>query len=302
MHTFRMKLQLNLYKAVMALTLFFIVFIEAGTIVTAQSQVFADILSPVMRLLFPILVALLLGSSLLILFRCLDKMGKKGLWIYTGILFVILLVGFGVILSNFLPFSSTDAYNMQDMAMYLAKTGEKPISDTAPHASYFGMFSNNYFLTVIFAKFINMLSRAGITEVQFALLALSVAGMIIATIFLYLTGIRIGGLKGGAKILTLCVLNPIYYILPMWIYTCSFSIPFTAAVIYFRSQTSERRVMERQSYFCNIVCCIRNNRLLYPSNGSDPDDCICFLLYFGSAYWKKENQKKVYRALESYCL
>ena len=28
MHTFRMKLQLNLYKAVMALTLFFIVFIE----------------------------------------------------------------------------------------------------------------------------------------------------------------------------------------------------------------------------------------------------------------------------------
>ena len=101
--------------------------------------------------------------------------------------------------------------------MYLAKTGEKPISDTAPHASYFGMFSNNYFLTVIFAKFINMLSRAGITEVQFALLALSVAGMIIATIFLYLTGIRIGGLKGGAKILTLCVLNPIYYILPMWI-------------------------------------------------------------------------------------
>lgn len=77
MHTFRMKLQLNLYKAVMALTLFFIVFIEAGTIVTAQSQVFADILSPVMRLLFPILVALLLGSSLLILFRCLDKMGKR---------------------------------------------------------------------------------------------------------------------------------------------------------------------------------------------------------------------------------
>lgn len=82
MHTFRMKLQLNLYKAVMALTLFFIVFIEAGTIVTAQSQVFADILSPVMRLLLPILIALLLGSSLLILFRCLDKIGKKGLWIY----------------------------------------------------------------------------------------------------------------------------------------------------------------------------------------------------------------------------
>lgn len=183
MHTFRIKLQLNLYKAVMALTLFFIVFIEAGTIVTAQSQVFAGILSPVMRLLLPILIALLLGSSLLILFRCLDKMGKKGLWIYTGILFVILLVGFGVILSNFLPFSSTDAYNMQDMAMYLAKTGEKPISDTAPHASYFGMFSNNYFLTVIFAKFINMLSRAGITEVQFALLALSVAGMIMRQYF-----------------------------------------------------------------------------------------------------------------------
>lgn len=248
MHTFRMKLQLNLYKAVMALTLFFIVFIEAGTIVTAQSQVFADILSPVMRLLLPILIALLLGSSLLILFRCLDKMGKKGLWIYTGILFVILLAGFGVILSNFLPFSSTDAYNVLDMAMYLAKTGEKPISDTAPHASYFGMFSNNYFLTVIFAKFINMLSRAGITEVQFALLALSVAGMIIATIFLYLTGIRIGGLKGGAKILTLCVLNPIYYILPMWIYTCSFSIPFTAAVIYFGV-----RILKEESWKDRVI-------------------------------------------------
>lgn len=248
MHTFRMKLQLNLYKAVMALTLFFIVFIEAGTIVTAQSQVFADILSPVMRLLLPILIALLLGSSLLILFRCLDKMGKKGLWIYTGILFVILLAGFGVILSNFLPFSSTDAYNMQDMAMYLAKTGEKPISATAPHASYFGKFSNNYFLTIIFAKFIHMLSHAGNTEVQFALLSLSVAGMIIAVIFLYLTGIRIGGLKGGAKILTLCVLNPIYYILPMWIYTCSFSIPFTAAVIYFGV-----RILKEESWKDRVI-------------------------------------------------
>lgn len=248
MHTFRMKLQLNLYKAVMALTLFFIVFIEAGTIVTAQSQVFADILSPVMRLLLPILIALLLGSSLLILFRCLDKMGKKGLWIYTGILFVILLAGFGVILSNFLPFSSTDAYNVQDMAMYLAKTGEKPISATAPHASYFGKFSNNYFLTIIFAKFIHMLSHAGNTEVQFALLSLSVAGMIIAVIFLYLTGIRIGGLKGGAKILTLCVLNPIYYILPMWIYTCSFSIPFTAAVIYFGV-----RILKEESWKDRVI-------------------------------------------------
>lgn len=248
MHTFRMKLQLNLYKAVMALTLFFIVFIEAGTIVTAQSQVFAGILSPVMRLLLPILIALLLGSSLLILFRCLDKMGKKGLWIYTGILFVILLAGFGVILSNFLPFSSTDAYNVQDMAMYLAKTGEKPISDTAPHAPYFGMFSNNYFLTIIFAKFIHMLSHAGNTEVQFALLSLSVAGMIIAEIFLYLTGIRIGGLKGGAKILTLCVLNPIYYILPMWIYTCSFSIPFTAAVIYFGV-----RILKEESWKDRVI-------------------------------------------------
>lgn len=216
----------------MAVTLFFIIFIEVGTVVTAQDQVFADVLSPMMRLTFPILLAVLISSSLLILFRYLDKMEKKGLWIYTGILFVILLAGFGVVLSNFLPFSSTDAYNVQDMAMYLAKTGEKPISDTAPHAPYFGMFSNNYFLTIIFAKFIHMLSHAGNTEVQFALLSLSVAGMIIAVIFLYLTGIRIGGLKGGAKILTLCVLNPLYYILPMWIYTCSFSIPFTAAVIY----------------------------------------------------------------------
>lgn len=49
MHTFRIKLQLNLYKAVMALTLFFIVFIEAGTIVTAQSQVFAGILETVRK-------------------------------------------------------------------------------------------------------------------------------------------------------------------------------------------------------------------------------------------------------------
>ena len=78
MHTFRIKLQLNLYKAVMALTLFFIVFIEAGTIVTAQSQVFAGILSPVMRLLLPILIALLLGSSLAHPLQMFGQDGKKG--------------------------------------------------------------------------------------------------------------------------------------------------------------------------------------------------------------------------------
>lgn len=233
MHTFGKKLQLNLYKAVMALTLIFVVFIEAGTLVTAQGQLFKDILSPAMRLLFPMLLAVLISSSLLVFFKFLDKIGKKGIWICTGVLFIILLIGFEVILSNFLPFSSTDAYDVQDMAMHLAKTGEKPISATAPHASYFGKFSNNYFLTIIFAKFFKLLFHTGIINVQFAFLSLSVAGMILAVIFLYLTGVRIGGWKGGAKILTLCVLNPLYYILPMWIYTCSFSIPFTAAVIYF---------------------------------------------------------------------
>lgn len=186
MHTFRMKLQLNLYKAVMALTLFFIVFIEAGTIVNSTKPGVCRYFVTGNAVAVSNSCCIVAWQFSLILFRCLDKMGKKGLWIYTGILFVILLVGFGVILSNFLPFSSTDAYNMQDMAMYLAKTGEKPISDTAPHASYFGMFSNNYFLTVIFAKFINMLSRAGITEVQFALLALSVAGMIYCRQYFYI--------------------------------------------------------------------------------------------------------------------
>ncbi len=65
------------------------------------------------------------------------------------------------------------------------------------------------------------------------LLLLTILGIMTAVLFMYLIGVRIGGIRTGAKILALCVLNPIYYVLVLWVYTNVISIPFMMAVIYF---------------------------------------------------------------------
>ena len=108
-----------------------------------------------------------------------------------------MLLVYGIILYNIQPFASSDAYNVQDLALYLAKTGKHRVSADAPHAmEYFGYYANNYFLTILLAKYFRILLWLGIQDIYIPLYILTIGGMLVGTMFLYLTGVYVKGRKG----------------------------------------------------------------------------------------------------------
>lgn len=162
-----------------------------------------------------------------------DNFNKKQLVISSICMFALMMFVFIIILFNFSVVPTRDAFNMQDTAMYFAQSGVDTINNNSPHVDYFGKFSNNYFLTIVFSLFFRMLNSLKIDNICLALSILATVGILFSVLFMYLIGIRIGGLNKSAKILLLCVMNPIYYILVLWVYTNVLSIPFFMAIIYF---------------------------------------------------------------------
>ncbi len=221
------------YKLILAVTLFACIFICAGSLANAHDNVFANLFSSTMRFLLPVTLSVMICLFIAILFQIFDTFNRKQLIISAGIMFCIMALAFAVILYNFCSVPYSDARKIHDLAMYFAKTGKHPVEADAPHAIYFGRYSNNYFLTIIFSYLFKVFEKTGVSDIYAALQVLTASGIMIAAVFMYLIGVKAYGIRGGAKVLALCVLNPVYYILILWVYTNVISIPFMTAVIYF---------------------------------------------------------------------
>jgi len=66
-------------------------------------------------------------------------------------------VGMVVILANFRSVPITDALHVQNCAMYFAVSGEHTLSADSVFAGYFGKYANNYFITILFTWFFQVL-------------------------------------------------------------------------------------------------------------------------------------------------
>lgn len=227
------KCKLYSYRAVLSMTLFFSIFICAGTIANVHDKVFSDILSSTSRFIMPLMLAGLLYLFICLMYHWFDRISDRAVIISTAVLFGIMAVIFSIILLNFCSVPSTDALNLQDTAMYLTESKKRPIPLDAPHIKYFGRVSNNYFLTILFMYFFKILAKIGISDIYIPLQLLAVMGVMTAALFMYLIGVKLGGRRMGVKVLAICVMNPVYYVLVLWVYTNVLSLPFTIAVIYF---------------------------------------------------------------------
>lgn len=252
------KIEAYIYKLLLAVITFLILVISAGTFLNAQGQLFTGILSPMVLTVSFLFTCVVLCVFYIFTFKKIDRMGKKAVIITTVITGIIILILYGVLLMRFCPYTSSDALNVQDAAVYMAKTGTKTFELSSPHGEYMGKFSNNYFLTIVLAKIYIILFAAGIKNVYFPIFLLAVVSVLITTVFLYLTGILVGGAKSGAKVLIFCAGNPLYYILPMWLYTNVFSLPFTAGVVYFGMRIWKKEVLRDRviSSVCFAVCLV----------------------------------------------
>lgn len=73
----------------------------------------------------------------------------------------------------------------------------------------------------------------GIRDAYLSLYVLSIASVMVSMWYTWMIGIRTGGLRSAVKILLLCALNPVFYLLVFWVYSNIISLPFMMAVIYY---------------------------------------------------------------------
>lgn len=221
------------YRATLLLTMVAVALILIGALGFTKEKVFADIFPVPMRLAFTLVLSAMIFLFIILLYRMLDRMNARQLRLISIVLFGIMLLVFAAILWGFKTVAGSDAMNLQDMAIYFAKTGDKPISKASPHFGYFGRYANNYFLTILLKYYFGFFMAIGIDDMYYPMIALSAAGIMLAAFFAWLTGIKLKGLCTGTKILVLCVMNPLYYVLVLWVYTNVLSIPFMMATVYF---------------------------------------------------------------------
>lgn len=237
------------YKTIIAITLFCSVFVLAGTVGTARRSLFRKLDSQVTSMALLFLCAVMLGSLILVVFSMLDQWQEKQVKVYSLMAGITMLLVFCVFLCNFNPVPYTDAANVQEAALYFTEHPDCiPLPTDAPQARYYGKFANNNFLTVLYMYFFRFLTFIGIGDVQKPLHVAGTLGLLISAGLLYLTGVKIKGVRTGAKLLTLCVLNPLYYLLPLWPYTNVFCIPLMVGTVYFgiclyRAESTKRRIL-----------------------------------------------------------
>lgn len=241
------------YQVVLALMLMLCLIIGIGTVQGAQERVFAQVLSPALRLLFPLLVAGLCCLFVVLLYRALDRFSHGQLIAASAVMFGVMTGIFLVVFFHFRVSPYTDALLVQDTALYFAKTGKVPLTLSSLHGEYFGKYANNYFLTVVLRCYFKLCLLLGISDMNAPLTLLSCAALMVSAVFLYLTGVLLGGLKKGAKILALCVLNPLYYLLMLWVYTNVLSIPFLTAGLYFGLRVYRAKSARSRGIFCVLT-------------------------------------------------
>ncbi len=244
------------YRILLAVMTLLCIFIGAGAVIYAQDRVFTQVLSSSLRLFFPLLLAVAICVFLVLLYRVLDRLGQRQLIAVSVIMLCVMLGIFLIIFMNFRVVPTTDALNVQDTALFLAKTGKVPITLHSPHGEYFARYANNYFLVVILRCYFKLCLILGIQDMYWPLILLSFAALMTSVVFMYLTGVLLGGVRRGAKILALCVLNPLYYLLVLWVYTNVLSIPFTIAGIYFSLRVYRAKSAHSRGVFCVLTAIV----------------------------------------------
>lgn len=213
--------------------------------------------------------AVMLLTLIIVAFGQIGKMGERSLRIFTAVLFLAILAVFAVMLANFRVIPITDSHAMLDEAKYLADHPGAVVDSSSPHHVYFAKYSNNYFLTICFMYFFRLLTRIGVSDLYFSLYLLNAALLYIGMVFAYLAAKEAGGRSCAVRTLLLLALNPIFYVLTFWVYSCTISVPLMTAIIWlgiriYKSKTAAAAVI--QAVFAAILgvlsCLIRPTSLI----------------------------------------
>ncbi len=182
--------------------------------------------------LFVIAGAIFITIFIVLIFRLLDKLKRKGLIIASVTMFAIMTLIGVYLLNKFLVVPSTDSYAVFDQALKISK-GEATTIDG--YLSYFDDYSNNNLFVLFMSGFFSILSSLKITEpmdIYFWSIVLNGVFVLIGCLLTFDIVRRLKGLKPACKTLVFFVINPLFYMMMFWVYTCTISIPFMVLGFY----------------------------------------------------------------------
>lgn len=211
------------------LFLFFVIFLGSFTFIKDFSLGTKNI---VFNIFFVTFVLLLLIGFILYIFRCIDCMSKKQLCIVTLITAVFILFIFWLLLSQFHVLPTTDSYALLDEAAYLAQNNLSSVTTQDLYGYYFGAYSNNYLMTIIFKYIFIIVNQIGVEDIYLPFYLINVVCMLISILLAWFITRKMFGFTAATKMLIFSALNPIYYGMTFWVYTCTFSIPLMMLIIY----------------------------------------------------------------------
>lgn len=182
------------------------------------------------RILIIIVSTIILAIYILKAFFDIEKMHFKNVEKMNKILLLGIIFLQIIIIVNFDITPITDNYMVNDQALMLAYNQNTKI-DT--NIRYFSIYGNNNFMVIIMSMYYKLIFMFGITNYRLAGVVLNTILIDSAIIFTYKISDKILGKRKACKILLLCFINPLTYVLIPWVYTCTFSIPFFMGILYY---------------------------------------------------------------------
>ncbi|MDO4650329.1 MAG: glycosyltransferase family 39 protein, partial [Eubacteriales bacterium] len=153
--------------------------------------------------------------------------------IITIVLFLLMAFIYVFMLRSMRILQYSDAMQMEDLALYLAKNP----GDHYHHEfglMYYSWFSNNFFLTIVYRYYFRFLLHFGVVEenLRFFLHLLNCSCLYLSTLFLFLTAKKVYGIRTAAGCLFLAVFEPTLYCYSSWLYSETISLPVVTFLLF----------------------------------------------------------------------
>ncbi len=184
------------------------------------------------HLTYILLAAAFVVGAVLVLFAgwCRRLDAKKARLAAVCLFAAMILVQLVLILAAFryyLPWA--DALSVINESISMTS---KDIPQITSSGRYFEMYGNNYFFTIFLYWYFRFFQMFGLEAYWMEALFLNMAAIDAGVFFTFASVRRLFGPSRALGVLALCVCNPVVYVFLPFVYTNTFSIPFTMGLFY----------------------------------------------------------------------
>lgn len=208
-------------------------------------------------LFIPFFILLYLGIRKLFLY--FENFNSRQVKITTISLFLLMTGIFTAVILCIHVVPINDSHSLIDQALSLSYSKDNTMDPQSIYANYFSKYSNNYLIAILFRGFFKFLHLFGITNVYIPLEFLNMICLMAGNLLTWLIVRKIRDSTTALKVLLLCTLNPVFYLMVLWVYSNTLSIPFMMAIIYLCIciyQTPSLRAKLVYSGLLGILCAL----------------------------------------------